>query len=95
MSHKSVCRGGDMPRQNESILMELTQATWWMSVIAAIIVFVGMKFIVTAVLKGPLFSGLAKLSSSLAWLVAFIFLLPGAISLFNAWRKGAPAEIHF
>jgi restriction system protein len=77
-----------MPRRNESILMELTQAPWWMSVIAAIIVFVGMKFIVPAVLKGPLFSGLAKLSSSLAWVVACIFLLPGAISLFNAWRKG-------
>ncbi len=77
-----------MPKRNESILMELTQAPWWMSVIAAIIVFVGMKFIVPAVLKGPLFSGLAKLSSSLAWVVACIFLLPGAISLFNAWRKG-------
>jgi len=77
-----------MPRRNESILMELTQAPWWMSVIAAIIVFVGMKFIVPAVLKGPLFSGLAKLSSSLAWVVACVFLLPGAISLFNSWRKG-------
>ena len=47
-----------------------------------------MKFAVPAILKGPLFSGLAKLSSSFAWLVACIFLLPGAISMFNAWRKG-------
>jgi len=77
-----------MPRGNKSILAELTQAPWWMSVIAAIIVFTGMKFVVPAILKGPLFSGLAYLSSSLAWLVACIFLLPGAISMFNAWRKG-------
>jgi len=77
-----------MPRRNESILAELTQAPWWVSVIAAIIVFTGMKFFVPAVLQGPLLSGLAKLSSSLAWLVACIFLLPGAISAFNAWRKG-------
>lgn len=77
-----------MPRRNDSILVTLTQAPWWMSVITAIIIFVGMRFVVPAVLNGPLLSGLAKLSSSLAWLVACIFLLPGAISLFNAWRKG-------
>ncbi len=58
-----------------------------MSVIAAIIVFTGMKFVVPTILKGPLFIGLAKLSSSFAWLIACIFLLPGAISMFNAWRK--------
>lgn len=77
-----------MPRRNESILLELTQAPWWMSIIAAVIVFVGMKFFVPVVLKGPLLSGIAKLVSSLAWLVACVFLLPGAISMFNAWRKG-------
>ncbi len=77
-----------MPRPNKSILAELTQAPWWMSVIAAIIVFTGMKFVVPTILKGPLFIGLAKLSSSFAWLIACIFLLPGAISMFNAWRKG-------
>lgn len=77
-----------MPRPNKSILAELTQAPWWMSVIAAIIVFTGMKFVVPVILKGPLFTGLATLLSSLAWLIACIFLLPGAISMFNAWRKG-------
>lgn len=78
-----------MPRPNKkSILAELTQAPWWMSVITAIIVFTGMKFVVPLILKGPLLSGIAKLSSSLAWLVACIFLIPGAISIFNAWRKG-------
>ena len=77
-----------MPRRNESVLIELTQAPWWMSIVAAGIVFTAMKFAVPVILKGPLFSGLATLSSSLAWLVACIFLLPGAISMFNAWRKG-------
>ena len=80
--------GGAHARRNESILETLIHAPWWMSVIVAIIVFTGMKFIVPAVRKDPLLSGLANLVSSLAWLVACIFLLPGTISMFNAWRKG-------
>lgn len=77
-----------MPRRNESILMKLTMAPWWMSVVVAGIVFVGMKFFLPAMLKGPFFSVIGLLSANLAWLGACIFLLPGSVSVVNAWRKG-------
>ena len=77
-----------MPRQHNGLLVELTQVPWWISVIVAGIAFIGLKFLLPAVLRGPLFSELAKLCSSWALLVACIVLLPGMISVFNTWRKG-------
>jgi restriction system protein len=78
----------NMARRNESLLVVLAHAPWWMSVTVAAIVFITMKLILPVVLVSPVFSGMAKLSSSSALLVASIFLIPGFVSLFNAWQKG-------
>lgn len=77
-----------MPRRDDGLLVELTHAPWWMSVIVAGIFFVGLKFVLPALLKGPLFSGIAQLFSSWALVGACVLLLPGVLSAFNAWRKG-------
>lgn len=77
-----------MPKRSNNLLVELTTVPWWVSVIFAGIVFIGMKFVLPSMLRGPLFSGVARLSSSWALLVACVFLLPGVISMINAWQKG-------
>lgn len=77
-----------MPKRDESIVKMLLNSPWWVSIIVAFIAYIGIKF-VAAILKGNLlFKGAATLISSLAPLVAFFFLMVGAISALFAWRRG-------
>ncbi len=78
-----------MPKRDGSTFDMLAELPWWVSVIVACVVFVGLRYLLPSMMKGPIFSGLAQLFSSYAIWVALFFLLPGAISAFAAWRRGA------
>jgi restriction system protein len=77
-----------MSRKNESLFEMLTQAPWWMSVIVACTVYIGMAFVLPGMLKGPMFTALAKVVSSWAKWVALFFLIPGAVSALLQWKRG-------
>jgi hypothetical protein len=47
-----------------------------------------MAFILPGILKGALFTVLAKAVSSWAKWVALFFLIPGAVSALLQWRRG-------
>jgi H+/Cl- antiporter ClcA len=67
----------------------LVESPWWVSVIVAFIAYIGIKFVIPAIMGGsPLFNGIALLLSSWAKWVALFFLILGAISALFAWRRG-------
>jgi restriction system protein len=74
-----------MARRNESSLIEdLLKAPWWISVILAVISFLGLKFLVPSILQnsaGLLSQGLAKAAPSLAVLVSLVFVFTGITSV--------------
>jgi len=77
-----------MPKKNETVFETLVDLPWWVSVIVACFVFVGLRFILPGTMKTPIFSGVAQLVSSNAIWIALFFLIPGAISALAAWRRG-------
>jgi restriction system protein len=78
-----------MPRRNENIFEMLVELPWWVSVIVAFIAYIGIKFIIPAIIGGsPFFNGIARGLSSWAKWVALFFLILGAISALFAWRRG-------
>lgn len=76
-----------MPRRNENILGILIELPWWVSVIVAFIVYIGIKFVLPAIMKGILI-GVPQLLSPFAIWIALFFLVPGAISALAAWKRG-------
>ena len=78
-----------MPRRNDTIFEMLVELPWWVSLIFACLVFVGLRFILPGTMKTPIFSSAAQLVSSNAVWIALFFLIPGAISALAAWRRGA------
>lgn len=78
-----------MPRRNENILSMLVESPWRVSVIVAFIAYIGVKFILPAILSGSkLLSGIPQLLSPWAMWIAIFFLVPGAISALTAWKRG-------
>jgi len=78
-----------MSRRNESIvemiLDDLTRAPWWVSLILAAVVFVGLRFVVPAfTATGPAF----KTFAAIVWLpFCLLFLFIAAISALRSFHK--------
>ena len=69
------------------LLRELAKLPWWVSVVVAVVVYVGLAKVLPSLAGGgPAFGPVIDAVSGLAWLVAAIFLLPGAASAFRVWR---------
>ena len=77
-----------MPRRESGIFEMLAEAPWWMSVVVSAGVYLGLRLVLPVLMRGPPFSGLARLGSSLAMWVALFFLIPGAISALRSSRRG-------
>ncbi len=83
------CTEVAMPRRSENLFEMLVQVPWWISIIVAFIMFVGLKFVIPAILKGHiLFTGLAMLVAAIAPWVALLCLFCGAMSAYRSWRRG-------
>jgi restriction system protein len=77
-----------MARKNESILVVLAVLPWWVSVIIAGIVYSSLQFYFPSIeSKSLLVKALGQIGPKAAPVAALFFLLPGAISLFNSYRK--------
>ena len=69
------------------LLMELARAPWWVSVVLAVLVYIGLgSLLPSAVGSGPPFGPVVDMVSGLAWLVAGMFLLPAAYSALRVRR---------
>jgi len=70
-----------MTRKEQGILDILAQLPWWVSVCAAAVVYIGLKFVFpTLVLDDSLLKPLATVMARLAALLAVLFLLPAVVS---------------
>ena len=69
------------------LLDQLGRAPWWVSVVLAVVVYIGLSHVLpSAIGGGPVFGPLVDIVSGLAWLFAAIFLIPAAASAFRALR---------
>jgi restriction system protein len=76
-----------MSRKDDGLLDVLSEAPWWVSILVAVIVFVGARWILPPILAHDrMWYTLANPSRDLSWFAA-IFLLPAAFSALNARRK--------
>lgn len=66
-----------------SFLEELAHLPWWVSVVVAALVYLGLATVLPALMGG---STIAEVVSDLAWLIAAILLIPGVISAIRVWR---------
>jgi restriction system protein len=77
-----------MTRRNETILNLLVQAPWWVSVVLSISVYVVLKFIVPAInFQNFVLKSFAGAAPKLAFILAFILIIPAPFSFFNTIRK--------
>lgn len=69
------------------LLEQLARAPWWVSVVLAVVVYVGVGNVLPSVVDGgPAFGPIVDVVSGLAWLFAGLFLLPAALSALRVWR---------
>ena len=64
------------------LLDELARAPWWVSVVVAVVVYIGLAKVLPSLAGGAVVDAI----SGLAVWVAAIFLLPAAVSAFRVWR---------
>ena len=77
-----------MPKINDDIFETLADAPWWVSVAVSFCVFMGLRFILPALVQGSPFCRLGGLCQVLARWIALAFLIPGAISAFRSFKRG-------
>lgn len=72
-----------MPKRKDHILVLLTGAPWWVSVLFAVLAYVVLAYIAPIWLIdiGVLGEGLAQMSVKIAPLISLIFLVPALISI--------------
>ncbi len=76
-----------MARKDEHILFVLSQVPWWVSICVALLVYVGLKFVIPSIpIENPIIKAVAQTAPRFAWL-AVLFLFPAAISVFRSARK--------
>ncbi len=63
------------------LLDELARAPWWVSVVVAVVVYIGLAKVLPSLAGGAVVDAI----SGLAVWVAAIFLLPAAVSAFRVW----------
>lgn len=69
------------------LLEQLARAPWWVSVLLAVVVYIGLSNVLPSVAGGSrAFGPIVDIVSGLAWLFAGILLLPAAISASRVWR---------
>ena len=76
-------------RKGELVLLleQLARAPWWVSVVLAVVVYIGLGNVLPSVVGGgPVVDPIVHAVSGLAWLFAGIFLLPAAVSAFRVVR---------
>ena len=73
---------GPQEGELELLLDELGRAPWWVGVVVAVVVYIGLDKVLPALAGGPVVDAI----SGLAVWVAAIFLLPAAVSAFRVWR---------
>ena len=66
----------------ELLLNELARAPWWVGVVVAVVVYVGLAMVLPSLAGGPVVDAV----SGLAVWIAAIFLLPAVVSAFRVWR---------
>ena len=60
------------------LLEQLVRAPWWISVVLAVAVYIGVSNVLPSVVDGPVFGSIAEVVSGLAWMFAGLFVLPAA-----------------
>jgi len=74
--------------RNEDLFNLLMESPWWVSVIFAGVVYIGMWYILPGIFAtNPLLVGIAVVLKQFAGLVSFLFLLPAPISLFRSIHR--------
>ena len=68
------------------LLDQLARAPWWISVVLAVAVYIGVSNVLPSVVDGPAFGPIAEVVSGAAWMFAGLFLLPAALSALRVWR---------
>lgn len=80
-------------RRNEGLLETLVDFPWWVSVIAACVVYVVIKWVAPAAFaSNMILGGIAQGFSGMAGFFAALFLVPAAISFFRQVIRGKNLE---
>lgn len=80
-------------RRNEGLLELLTDFPWWVSVCAACVVYVSIKWVAPATFASSMIlRGVTEGLSAMAGLFAFLFLIPAAISFYRQVIRGKNLE---
>jgi len=79
-------------KRNDDIFEALAASPWWVSVVVSFCIFMGLRFILPALVQGSLFCRLGGLCQLLAKWIALAFLIPGAISAFRSFKRGELLE---
>ncbi|WP_028023569.1 hypothetical protein [Enterovibrio calviensis] len=79
-----------MPKRNDHILVLLTSAPWWVSIIFSAVVYAVLAFLAPSWLENGTAVGeeLARQSEGLAPIFGVIFLIPAVLSLIRDWLSG-------
>ncbi|WP_332405532.1 restriction endonuclease [Vibrio metschnikovii] len=75
-----------MARKNDGLLWHLMDAPWWVSLLLAAIVYIGLSFVLPALAMSSenfLFSAVAQNLPILAPYVAIVLLIPAPVALFK------------
>ena len=73
-----------MARKNDGLIVFLTELPWWVSVIVAGVVYVGMRWILPSMeFSNPMLRSLAAATPNVAWIFGLLFLFPALISFFK------------
>jgi hypothetical protein len=71
-------------RRNSSIFDIIFLIPWWLSVLLAIIAYVGLKYVIPSIRTDNLFiSSLGEIGPTFAPFAALLFLLPAPFSLYK------------
>lgn len=77
-----------MARKKEGLIALLTELPWWVSVIVAGVVYVGMRWILPSIeFSAPMFRSLAAATPNVAWVFGLLFLFPALISFFKEKQR--------
>jgi restriction system protein len=80
--------GGFVARKREHLLRELATLPWWVSVIFAVVVYLGLRYVFPMVVKGGLLAPtFGKVAVAAAPWLGLLFLLPIPFSLINTYGR--------
>ena len=84
-----------MGRRNRSILDDLMIAPWWVSPMVAAAAFIGLKYVVPAIIpEAPFFLAIRSAGPAVAPYLAILLLVPMPFAYLNGRRKRQLADTH-